>query len=333
MKKYTVLLALLLSYAAFSQTDIDQILEIGIENAQRFSEDYFASAGESLVNTVSNGWYNTAETKKLWHFEVGIVGNLSFVREEKQSFVLNVQDYTDLSFRNGQTSQIVANALGVNEGDVSVVVNQGQITEVEIVLPDGIGDSEINSLPSGFLQGSLGLIKSTEIKLRFLPRMKAVQDAEIQLYGIAFQHEFTDWVFPLKRWPVRLSGLLGYTNVKGFYDINSDSGVAGADQEVRLNTNSWLITGIVSTKLPVLNFYGGLGYYFGSSDADVLGTYQVQNGPLISQTLTDPISVRNKTNGVKATIGAKAQFGIFRANLDYTLQNYNNLSLGLNFGW
>ncbi len=333
MKIRTLLVALLLGYATFSQTDIDQILEVGIENAQRFSEDYFASSGESLVNNMSNGWYNTAKTKKLWHFEVGIVGNLSFVREEKQSFVLNVAEYTDLTFRNGQTSQVVANALGINQDDITIVINEGQASELEVILPDGIGNAEINSIPGGFIQGSMGLIKSTEIKLRFLPRIKAVEDAEIQLYGIAFQHEFTDWVFPLKRWPVRIAALLGYTNVKGFYDLSADTGVTGVGQEVELNSNSWLITGIVSTKLPVLNFYGGLGYYFGSSDADLLGTYQIQNGPFASDIVTDPISVKNKTNGVKATIGAKVQYGVFKANLDYSLQNYSNLSLGLGFGW
>lgn len=156
MKKCTLLLALLLGHATFSQTDIDQILEIGIENAQRFSEDYFASAGESLVNAMSNGWYNTAETKKLWHFEAGIVGNLSFIREEKQSFILNVQDYTDLTFRNGQSSQTVANALGVNQEEVVVVINRGQATELEVILPNGIGDSEINSLPTGLFKDQWG---------------------------------------------------------------------------------------------------------------------------------------------------------------------------------
>ncbi len=282
---------------------------------------------------MSNGWYNTAKTKKLWHFEVGIVGNLSFVREEKQSFIMRTADYTDLTFSDGSTSQLVGNALGVNAGGISVIINEGQATELEVVLPDGIGNDVINSIPGGFLQGSMGLIKSTEIKLRFLPRIKAVEDAEIQLYGVAFQHEFTDWVFPLKRWPVRLAGLIGYTNVKGFYDLSTESGIPGVNQEVELNSNSWLITAIASTKLTVLNFYGGLGYYFGSSDADLLGTYQIQNGPFASEIVTDPISVRNKTNGVKATIGARVELGIFKANLDYTLQNYNNLSLGINFGW
>lgn len=333
MKKYTLLLALFFSNFFFSQTDIDQILEIGVENAQRFSEDYFAPAGETLVNNMSNGWYTTAKVKKLWHFEVGIVGNLSFIRDDKQSFLLRTAEYTNLSFRNGTFSQFVGTSLGTNAGNVSVVINEGQASELEVILPDGIGDSEINSLPGGFIQGSMGLIKSTEIKLRFLPKIKAVGDAEIQLYGVAFQHEFTDWVFPIKRFPLRISALLGYTNVKGFYGLGNTTGISGADQEVQLNSNSWLLTSIISTKFPVFNFYGGLGYYFGSNDADLLGTYQIQNGPFASDIVTDPISVKTKTNGVKATIGGRIQYGVFKANLDYTIQNFSNLSLGVAFGW
>ncbi|WP_062053128.1 DUF6588 family protein [Aquimarina longa] len=333
MKKCILLFALLLSNISISQTDINQVLEIGIENARRFSKDYFAPAGEVLVNAMSNGWYNSAKTKKLWHFEVGIVGNLSFVRDEKQTFTIDTRDYDGVTFRSGQASRTVSSALGGNQERISVLVTNDQTTGLEVVLPDGISSSGIGSIPSGFIQGTLGLIKSTEIKVRFLPRIKAVEDAEIQLYGIGFQHEFTDWVFPLKRWPVRLSGLLGYTNLKGFYDIDATTGMPGTDQKVQLNTNSWIITSVVSTKLPVLNFYGGLGYYIGSSEAELLGTYQIKNETPLPETLTDPIRVKNKTNGVKATIGAKVKYGLFRANLDYTLQNYNNLSLGLYFGW
>ncbi len=327
MKKLTVLLALFLGHMASSQTDIDRILEIGIPNALRFSGDYFVPVGESIVNNASNGWYNTAKTKKLWHFEVGFVGNLAFVRKEKQSFILNTADYSNVTFRDGSTSQQVTNAFGSNQQNISVIINQGEISELEVTLPDGLGGAETNLLPAGFLQASLGLIKSTEIKARFLPRIKAVEETEISLYGVAFQHEFTDWVYRLKRWPVRLAALLGYTNVKGFYNINEDLG-----QEVQLNSNSWVFTTIVSTKLPVLNFYGGLGWYFGSSSAEVLGAYQVQNGPFATDLLIDPLKVKNKARGVKATLGARVKFGAFNANLDYSLQNYNNLSLALRFG-
>ncbi|MBQ4822218.1 DUF6588 family protein [Aquimarina sp. MMG016] len=335
MKKLILLLVLLVSHLSFSQTDIDRILEIGIVNAQRYSQDYFAAGGESLVNNMSNGWYNTAKVKKLFHFEIGVVGNLSFVREEKQTFLLNTRDYVDLVFTdpNLGTAENVPNALGQNQNGISVTINPGQISEFQVTLPNGIGGSALNSIPGGFIQGSMGLIKSTEIKLRFLPKLKVRDNAKIQLYGAALQHEITDWIFSLKRFPLRISGLLGYTNVKGFYDLNAESGIGGSGQEVKLNSNSWVISGILSTKLPVINFYGGIGYYFGSTDADVLGTYQIQNGPFASDIITNPISVRNKTNGVKATIGAKVQYGVFRANLDYSLQNYQNLTLGMKVGF
>ncbi|AXT50929.1 hypothetical protein D1818_08860 [Aquimarina sp. BL5] len=333
MKKTILLFMILVFHVSYSQTNVDQLLELGIENAQRFSTDYFAPAGEALVNSMSNGWYKTAKVKKLWRFEVGFIGNLSFVREEKQSFILNTAEYDGIEFREGPPSQAVANAFGGNQGDIVVVLNQGQLAQVEITLPDGIGGKEVNIAPTGFLQASMGVSRSTEVKARFLPKIAIRENTEVFLYGLAVQHELTDWIFSWKRLPFRVSGLIGYTSVRGFYDFTADSEIDGEDQEIRLKSNSWLVSGIISTKLPKFNFYGGFGYYGGNSTADILGTYRVQNGPLASQTLEDPISVDNKTSGLKATIGANVKLGFFRANLDYTLQNYQNLSIGLNFGW
>ena len=323
---------LLVQKVSYTQTNVDQLLELGIENAERFSVDYFAPAGELLVNSLSNGWYTTAEVKKLWHFEVGFVGNISFIREEKQSFILNTAEYDGVEFRNGPASQEVANVFGGNAGDNIVVLSEGQLSSVEFRLPDGIGEKEINIVPTGFFQVSMGVSKSTEIKARFLPTISIEENTKVFLYGLAVQNELTDLIFSWKRLPFKVSGLIGYTQVRGFYDFTDDSGIDGDDQEIRLTTNSWLVSGIISTKLPKLNFYGGFGFYAGSSVTDVLGTYRVDNGPLAFQTLADPISVRNNTSGLKATIGATIKFGYFKANLDYTLQNYENLSLGLTFG-
>ncbi|MDY8138579.1 DUF6588 family protein [Aquimarina sp. 2201CG5-10] len=333
MKKLTLLFVLLTGHVTISQVNIDQILEIGIDNAQRFSQDYFQPAGEGVVNGMSSGWYNSAAAKKLFHFEIGIVGNASFVREEKQSFRLNENDYTDITFRNGPSVQSVANAFGENESDVVLVFAEGTAGEVEITLPDGLGGTGVNFMPTGYLQFGVGLSKGTELKGRFLPKIEAGDNTEIQLYGVGVQHELTSWIFGWKRWPVKISGIIGYTNIKGSYDFTEDSAIDGEGQKVELKANSWLVSGIVSTKLPVLNFYAGLGFYTGSSTTDLLGTYRIENGPLVSQTVTDPLSVEHDESGVKATIGAKLSLTFFRVNLDYTLQNYNNVSLGLNFGW
>lgn len=333
MKKPILLLAMLVTYLVSSQTSIDQILEAGIENAQRFSQDYFQPAGEGVVNGISSGWYTTASAKKLFHFEIGFVGNGSFVRDDKKSFFLNENDYTDLTFRDGSFRQEVATVFGDNPADIVMVVAEGTAGEFEITLPNGIGETGINFMPTAFLQGSIGLPKSTELKLRFLPKFGVGDDTEIQLYGVGLQHEFTDWVFRMKRWPVKISAIIGYTNLKGSYDFTADSVIDGDNQKVELKANSWLVSGIVSTKLPVVNFYAGLGYFKGSTTTDLLGTYRIENGPLTSTTVVDPVSVDHDESGVKATIGSRLKLGFFRFNVDYTLQNYNNLSVGLNFGW
>ncbi len=333
MKKIIILFMVLLYHMSYSQANVTRLLELGLENAQRFSEDYFIPAGEVLINNMSNGWYTTARVKKIWHFEVGFVGNISFVRKEKQTFTLNTNEYENVFFQNGTTSQLVANSLGENTENIIVVLNQGQAAPVEVVLPNGISNRALNIVPSGFLQASLGISKSTEIKARFLPKIKARDNAKISLYGVGVQHELTDWIFSWKRLPFRISGLLGYTKVNGFYDFVDEEEVGSENRETRLTSSAWLLTGIISTKFKKLNFYGGFGFYAGNSSASTVGTYTVRNGPLISQTIVDPILVENSANGFKATFGADIKLKFLKANIDYTMQNYNNLSLGIHFIW
>ena len=90
---------------------------------------------------------------------------------------------------------------------------------------------------------------------------------------------------------------------------------------------------IASTKLPVINFYGGLGYIKGKSESDLLGTYRVSNGLLTSDDIVDPFSVSSEVSSVRGTIGTKLKLGFFRLNAEYHLAEFNAFSVGLNFGF
>ena len=90
---------------------------------------------------------------------------------------------------------------------------------------------------------------------------------------------------------------------------------------------------VASTKLPVINFYGGLGYIKGKSESDILGTYTVTGGPFIANTYTDPFSVSSEVSNVRGTIGTKLKLGFFRFNAEYHLSEFNAFSVGLNFGF
>ena len=332
MKRSLLLIFVFQSFFIFSQNNIDQILQLGISNAQKYGKDYFAGVGESVVNAVSNGWFHSAKTRKLFHFEIGIVGNLSFKGDENQSFVFNVNDYDNVTLGNGEEVLTVPNAIGRQDLNDILIVDDGSTGTFEVIVPGGLGDSTRKMVPLGYIQATMGLIRSTEVKARFLPKMNVGNNTKMQLFGVAFQHEITDHIFSLKRWPIRISGLLGFTHVNSFYNFASQTNTNN-DQEIKIDTNAWVLHVLASTKLPLVNFYGGLGYYFGSSNANLLGTYVVENGPNATETLLDPIRVSSKDNGVKATIGAKVSFGVFSANFDYSLQDFQNINLGLHVGW
>jgi hypothetical protein len=229
---------------------------------------------------------------------------------------------------------MVSTALGDIEGVevyVEAEVAPGVTTREDFVLPSGLASEDINFIPSGFVQASVGLVKGTEIKARFLPKINT-DDVSVGFYGFGLQHEFTKHLPADKVLPIAISGVIGYTHLDGTYDFTETGIVAGEDQRIEADINTWVFQAVVSTRLPVINFYGGLGYLTGKSDTDILGTYEVVSGPF-PQTYEDPFSVSKKTSGVTANLGAKLKLGFFRLHADYTMAAFNNLSVGVNFGF
>ena len=103
--------------------------------------------------------------------------------------------------------------------------------------------------------------------------------------------------------------VIGYTNLNGEYDFTDTGAIAGANQRIDANVNTWNFSAVVSTrKIPVINFYGGLGYIVGKSETDFLGTYEVATVPGIPIVYNDPFSITNDVSGVTANIGTKINY-------------------------
>ncbi|NAS11079.1 DUF6588 family protein [Poritiphilus flavus] len=332
MKRITFLLAIFLGTLSWAQSNINDLLAAGIDDAQRFTNDYLAPVSEGAIYSISGSWYNTADAKPLGGFEISIIGNLTGFKnkDDKKAFTLNTADYENLQFTDGSTSKLVSTALGDIEG-INVVVTDGNVFSETFELPSGLASEDFNFLPSGYLQASVGLIKGTELKARFLPKINT-DDASISLYGFGIQHDFTKHLPADKVLPVAISAVIGYTHFDASYDFTDTSVVAGQDQRLEMDINSWVFQAVVSTRLPVINFYGGLGYLTGKSETNVLGTYVVTSGPF-QTTYTDPFSVSANASGVTANIGTKLKLGFFRLHADYTIAEFNNLSVGVNFGF
>uniref|UniRef100_UPI004047E0E5 DUF6588 family protein n=1 Tax=Mariniflexile sp. TaxID=1979402 RepID=UPI004047E0E5 len=200
-----------------------------------------------------------------------------------------------------------------------------------IELPTGIGSENINLLPTAFIQGAIGLSKGIELKARFVPKIKT-DDVDISMYGAGLQFEMTKWLPADKVLPVAISGLVAYTHLDGSYDLSSASTLEGENQRLENGTNTWLFQLIASTKLPVINFYGGIGYIKGESKSDLLGTYRGTSG-IFYEEVTDPFSVSSEVSSVRGTLGTKLKLGFFRLNAEYHVSEFNAFSVGLNFGF
>lgn len=341
MKKVITSIFLVLTFTLSAQEGIEDLLAAGTEDAQRFSQSYFSPATDAIIYGMSSGWFNTVKSKKLLRFEISVIGNLSFTDSENQSFQLNTADYNNLSFgtfNTGPSSRNVATALGENNPDIEMTVNvqdpnTNQSAQIPITLPQGLASEGINFVPTGFIQASVGLIKGFELKARFLPEVNT-EDIDSKFYGFALQNELTELI-PFDRvLPVRISALAGYSRYDGEYRFNDTGFISGINRRIESEAESWLFAAIVSTKLPVINFYGSVGYVTGNATTSLLGQYNLDTGidSVDSEVLIDPFSVSSDVSGARATLGFKLKLAFFRLHADYSFQEFNTASVGISLG-
>ena len=337
MKNIALFLSLgLLTVCANAQNDIDVLLAGGVEDAERFANDYLEPGTNGLMHSMNANWFNSAKAKPLGGFEISIIANAALVGDEDKLFNLDTSQYNNVEFLQGPSAQNVSTVLGENNPAVLVEVKYedpifGSQT-VQLELPNGIGDTAANLIPSAFVQGAVGLGSGIEIKGRFIPKYEN-EDVKFNTYGAGLQFEFTELLPAGKLWPAALSGLVAYNQIDASYNLSGTSNIEGENQRLENNTNTWLFQLIASTKLPVINFYGGVGLISGTSESDLLGTYRVTDGLITSETITDPFSVSSQVSDLRGTIGTKLKLGFFRLNAEYHISQFQAVSVGINFGY
>ena len=334
MKKLTFLLGLLMLTSVKAQ-DLNDLFVSGINDAERFANAYLAPVAEASVYGISNGWYNSADAKPLGGFEISIVGNFTGFKNksDKQAFLLDPSAYDNLDFvENPGEARAVSTVLGDIEGVQVFVEDENGLFREEFELPSGLAAEDFNFVPSLFIQAGVGLFKGLEVKARFLPKID-IDEAKAGLFGAGLQYEFTKLLPADKLWPIALSAVVGYTNLNGEYDFTNTGVIDGENQRIDANFSTWNFSAVVSTrKIPVINFYGGIGYITGKSDIDLLGSYVVTSGPF-QQTYNDPFTVSQDVSGVTANLGTKIKLGFFRLNAEYNIAEFSTFTAGMSFGF
>ena len=329
----------LISCGLAAQSNFSDVFAAGVDDARIYTDQYFGPVSEATIYSMANGWYNSADAKPLGAFEVSIIGNITGFRnkEDSKAFLFDEADYTNLQLVGGNDnartdSQLVSSALGDIEGVSVFVQDDNGLVRQEFELPSGLASEGLNFVPTAYVQASVGLIKGLELKARFLPNINFDENVEFGLFGAGIQYDFTKLLPANKILPVAISAVIGYSNLNASYDFTDQGLIAGENQRVETDFSIWTFAAVASTRLPIINFYGGLGYITGNSQTDLLGTYEAGIGPF-SESVTDPFSIRRDASGPTANIGTKLKLGFFRLNAEYTVADFNTFTAGINFGF
>ncbi len=338
------------SYAQ-NESDISNFLKAAPEDVSKLITAYVQPAIEGVSYGMTGGWYTTAKAHKSFGVDIGVSLNTVFLPSSRNYFDPN---------KLGLTSQFTFdNLTNSAAGAPSVMGPKDETTYTFTYDPDGNGtlpqqDFVIDGpegldvkgaigigqapVPVPMIQLGVGIIKNTDIKLRLVPQ-QTVGGSKVKMLGVGVMHDIKQHIPGIKLMPFDLSILLAYNNVSGNTDLrnsdNTDQLPNSTNGKMDYSLNSYIVQALISKKISVLTVYGGIGYQMVKTKVDVLGDYTIDakngNGAPAPITITDPVAIDFKNNGMKLNGGIRLKFGPFYINGDYTLQKYNTVTVGLGF--
>ena len=104
----------------------------------------------------------------------------------------------------------------------------------------------------------IGLIKGTEINIRYLPKINVGKVDQINLYGLGVKHDLLQWIPGGKILPISLSVQGGYTKFNSTIAIKNVIG--DRNNELAFDVEAITANIILSKKILMFTPYASIGY-------------------------------------------------------------------------
>jgi len=356
----SVALILLISSTVFGQfSQVGNILSTAVDgstkDAEKILNAYISPFANGTGASLSGGWYNSAKPHKLGGFDVTITANLVIIPSSDKTFDPNKLGLGDPA--NGLNVTIDGNEsptiAGKKETGALVEYTQNidgvDVPFTRFNLPKG-SNMSYSFMP--MVQAGVGLMKGTEIIIRYSPELNYGSSGKLGLWGAGIKHDVKQWIPALNKLPIlNISVHGGYTKLSStnglnfqpeFYEpIIGESNVSNFfpemydNQELIMDISNTTANLLVSANLPVICVYGGVGFSASNSNVMFKGNYPMvalQGNTFVvdeSTAVKNPIDMTIKSNDVRLNAGFRIKMAVVTLHFDYTYANYSIATAGL----
>lgn len=344
--------------SSFAQVgDVGRILQASADDANLLVQEYLKPFGSGFGASLNSGWTNTAKPHKKFGFDVTVSAGLATVPMADKTFNVNNIGLEELELENGPAEvQTINGASDVATTTLAAyeTINGNREKLFEFDMPSGTG---FGYVPAPEIKGAIGLIKDTEVMLRYVPQVDVQDYGTFEQIGFGAKHGINQWLPGGKILPVDLAVMVGYTK----QTVSADFRLTGEDiandantenpyenqpetwdgQKLQIETSAYTVNALVGKTLPVISVYGGVGYEASTMSLGTPGTYPTigqnpdYNGggngekPLIVETFDSPVGAEIEgENGFHALAGFRVRFTVFHISASYKLANYSTFNAG-----
>ncbi len=326
------------SFGAWAQGELEELMAGSLQDATKLLDGYTKPALKAFGYGLNQGWYNTAKPHKSFGVDLTISvsavtipdSDLFYTIDNNQLTSVDLVSVDGVSVTPGTGSAPVPTIFGPNTPPTFENRNTGAQFEAAggADLKKEIG---IQAMPVPIAHLGIGLPKGFDLKIRFVPTVNIGDDARFDLFGVGVMHDVKQYIPGIKNLPFDLSGFVGYTSMKLISDLDV---TAGNNQQAEFKSSATTIQALISKKLSVVTFYGGIGYNIAKTKIAMLGTYEFDDvdefGYPTTTSVTDPITLSSDASGVRATAGLRLKLAVITLHGDYTVQkdNFNTITVG-----
>jgi len=351
MKKLVLLVcAAFFVQISYSQSSVVEFLKAGKSDANALVKAYLNPYAMALGDGLNNGWYNSAQTHKLFGFDFSISVSAIQIPNEATTFDLSTLGLTKLTIGTG--GNIAPTIAGKDVAGPQLIVKDSQGKQiVSFNTPKGLG---LDIVPVPMAQIGFGLLPHTDIIGRFVPELKYNNNGDemkLGLWGVGIKHNFMEWIPVLKDLPFSASVFGSYSEVSAQsqlsftpLDFNEQNVTVtftnNNDQFLKMKTKTSKFGLIVSKKIGILTVFGGIGQSTSDVTIDMIGKYPVittvqGGGYAITDTdaLYDPIALRFESKNISMDAGLRLKLAFFSLFGSINKAEYTSYNTGVSLGF